>query len=141
MKKSLPALLSTIIILASVIYGGNILSKKLWSATGQSALQFAKIKWAEGQRQKAVELWLYGIDRTVRDTINREKAYGVMRQSDEFLEQGKIQDALNTCYSAAKIYNEEGEITYRCTLIEQKIFESSTPVPTLSPQPKNTPVP
>ena len=100
--------------------------------TGQSALQFAKINWAEGQRQKAVELWLYGIDRTVKDTINREKAYGVMRQSDEFLEQGKIQDTLNTCYSAEKIYNEEGEITYRCTLIEQKIFESSTPVPTLS---------
>ena len=79
MKKRLPVLLSTIIILASVIYGGNILSMKLWSVTGQSALQFAKINWAEGQRQKAVELWLYGIDRTVKDTINREKAYGVMR--------------------------------------------------------------
>jgi len=130
-KKRFLALLIAIIILTAVIYGGNILAKKLWSVTGQSVFEFAKIKRTEGQRQNAIELLLYGIDRTIRDTINREKAYRIMRQSDELLEQGKLKDALSSCYTAAKIYNEEGEITYRCMLIERKIFETSTPFPAL----------
>ena len=62
-----------------------------------------------------------------------------MRQSDEILGQGKLKDALSSCYTAAKIYNEEGETTYRCMLIEKKTFETTTPFPTLPPQPVNTP--
>jgi hypothetical protein len=128
MKKRLLVLL--IIILAAVIYTGSLLTQEFWSVTGQSAFELAKVEWAKDHWQKAVEFWFYGIGRTIRDTINREEAYRILRQSDELLNQRKLTDALNSCNAAAKIYDEEGEISYRCMLIEQKIFGTPAPVST-----------
>ena len=130
LKKRLLVLLFVIIILAAVLYTSGLLAQKFWSVTGQSAFELAKVEWGKGHWQKAVELWFYGIDRTIRDSINRERAYRILRQSDELLDQGKPTDGLNSCYAAAKIYDEEGEITYRCMLIEQKIFGTPAPVST-----------
>lgn len=109
--------------------------KKMWSSTGSIAFAVAKEKWAEGKRQEAIYDWLLGIKFTISDTINREKAYKIMEQSNEFLEQGKLTDALNSCYEAAKYYNDEGVTSYSCMKIEQKIYGTPTPFPTPSPQP------
>jgi len=100
---------------------------KIWSVTGQSALHFAKLKWAEGQKQEAMELWLYGIGRTVRDSINRERAYSIVRRSDRFLAEGNLSEALDACHEAEQIYNEEGEITYHCMMVEARIFGNAAP--------------
>jgi hypothetical protein len=127
MKKRCLALLYIVLLIASAIYSINILTKKIWSVAGDSAFELARQSWMEGQRQKAVAWWLYGFDRTIRDTINRERAYKILQESIDLLDQGKTIDALNSCYLAARIYDEEGEITYRCMLFEQKI--DGMPIP------------
>jgi hypothetical protein len=120
------ALVVILIVLTTIVFNYK---DKIWSVTGQSAFELAKIKWAEGQKQEALEFWLYGIDRTMRDSVNRERAYSIVRRSDGFLEEGKLTEALDACHEAEKIYNEEGEITYHCMLIEERILEITTPVP------------
>jgi hypothetical protein len=87
------------------------------------------MKWTEGEKQEAIEFWLYGINRSVRDSINRERAYSLMRRADRFIEEGKSTEALDNCHAAEIIYNEEGEITYHCLMIEKRISETITPVP------------
>jgi hypothetical protein len=120
------ALLTVLVFLVTVSY---INKDKIWSASGQSAFQFAKVKWAEGQRQTAVELWLYGVRRTVKDSITRERAHSLVKKSDRFLKEGKSTEALNTCREAEKLYNEEGETTDHCLLIEQQVLGTATPMP------------
>jgi hypothetical protein len=137
-KKRLSALLIFIIILAVVVYSGTILAKKLWSLPSQIFFELAKVEWTKGHRQKAVELWVYGIDKTIRDTINRERAYRILQQSDNLLKEGKLTDALNSCYRAAKIYDEEGGVSYKCMLIEQRILGAPTLFPLPSPKPSET---
>jgi hypothetical protein len=134
-KKRFLILAVVCVFLTTAIYCCNLVKQKMWSQMGTIAFAMAKEKWAEGEKREAMQLWLDGIKRTISDTINREKAYKIMRQSDEFVEQGKLTEALNSCYEAAKYYNDEGVTSYSCMMIEQKIYGTPTPFSTPSPQP------
>jgi hypothetical protein len=118
-----------VVILTALAVIGLNYKRKIWSVIGQSAFQLTKMNWTEGQRQEAVEFWLCGINRTMRHSVNRERAYSIVRWTDRLLRAGKLTQALDACHGAEKIYNEEGEITYHCMMIEKRICETTTPVP------------
>ncbi len=101
---------------------------RIWSVRGSSSMHMAEDAREKGRIQEAEMWWRWAVYFTITDTINREIAYGDMRQVDDLIQQGKLIDALNLCYVAARIYNEEGVITYHCLQIEQQIYGTPTPV-------------
>ncbi len=92
-------------------------------------VDLAKSEWEKGHILKAGEYWWLAVRLTVKDTLNEKRAREYLRQSDDFLQQGKLIDALNACYTAARIYDQEGATTYRCLEIEQLIYGTPTPFP------------
>ena len=135
MKKTLAILLCIILLMAICFYAANLLNNRLWSVTGHAAFAQGKAEWAQGHIRLAFDLWIYAVQKTVRDTVNREKAYGILRQSDTFLQQGELPTALAYCKKAAQIYDEEGATTYHCMMIDQAINGTPTALPIASPPP------
>lgn len=93
----------------------------------------AQDDWKKGQLLKAIEHSWMAVRLTASDTMNRERAYKYLRQSHDFLQQGKLIDALSTCHAAANLYDEEGATTYQCLQIQQQLYGTPTPFAMPSP--------
>jgi hypothetical protein len=135
MKKTLTIIFCIGLLIAISFYAASLLNMRLWSVTGHAALEQGKAEWTQGHIRLAFELWFYAAQRTVEDTVNRDRAHSILRQSDAFLQEGKLSTALAYCKKAAEVYDEEGATSYHCMIIGQRINGTPTALPTASPPP------
>jgi hypothetical protein len=135
MKRKLVIALYIVLLVTTCFYVASFLKENLWSATGYIAFEQGKAEWRQGHIQRAAWMWTFAAERTVRDTFYRERAFSILRQSDAYIQEGKLPTALAYCKRAAQIYDEEGATSYHCWMIDQMINGTPTTVPSASPPP------
>ncbi|HET7089038.1 MAG TPA: hypothetical protein VFL17_10335 [Anaerolineae bacterium] len=105
----------------------NIPVTRVWSVKGQIMLGVAQNDWQNGRLLKTGQVLYLALKLMIRDIVNREKAYQYLKQSEELFQQSEVTEALNVCWTAAKLYDEEGATTYRCMKIESQFRGMSAP--------------
>ncbi len=135
MERKLVILFWSVLLVATCFYAASFLKENLWSVTGHAAFEQGRAEWRQGHIQRAAWRWTFAVERTVRDIVDRERAFSILRQSDAYVHEGKLTTALAYCKKAAEIYDEEGATSYQCMMIDQKINGTPTPVPMAPPPP------
>ncbi len=103
-----------------------------------SELRQAKLDWQSGQSGKSLLSFISALRMAVDSGARWSFAGNAIRQMRSLKRAGELDAALAQCRTAARIighYDDEGALSYDCTVIEETIPRQSTlrPTPTAIP--------
>jgi len=90
----------------------------------QSMARYAGQNWHEGQYAKAIRWYANANISAYNAGLRWTAARYYIEKMKDFLNDGELNKALETCSQAVKIldaHDDEGAVSYNCTVIEEKI--------------------
>ena len=81
----------------------------------------ARNDWQRGATPSSIRYFLLAAQVTVADTLKRAIAYQYVARSEELFREGHLPEALDMCQVAVAIHDDEGAISYYCTLIDWEL--------------------